>query len=88
MKKQYTTEEAYNSHTKVTFYEDGSEVYYKVVADYNLSVYLEAKEEDGWEWAHSHKEMEYATKEIKKLEHSLTWWKKNLEEIKDNLIGG
>lgn len=49
MKKQYTTKEAYEGNTKVTFYKDGSEVGYNVVADYNLSGYLEAKEEDGWE---------------------------------------
>lgn len=87
MKKQYTVENAYEDNVKVTFYVDGNYESYKILSDWKLDGYLQAKQEDGWQKAYSNKEMEKAIDEIASLEESLSWWKKQLEEIKNNLIG-
>lgn len=88
MKKQYTTDVAYTDNTEITFYEDGSNVGSVILSDWKVEGYLEAKEEDGWQKAYSHAQMQEAMSEIVSLEESLSWWKKHLEEIKNNLIGG
>lgn len=88
MKKQYTIEEVYTDNTEITFYEDGSNVGSVILSDWKVEGYLEAKEEDGWQKAYSHAQMQEAVNEIASLEESLFWWKKHLEEIKNNLIGG
>lgn len=87
MKKQYTTDVAYAGNTEITFYEDGSNVGSIILPDWKVEGYLEAKEEDGWVRAYSHAQMKEAMDEIAGLEDSLCWWKKHLEEIKNNLIG-
>lgn len=88
MKKQYTTDVAYAGNTEITFYEDGSNVGSIILSDWKVEGYLEAKEEDGWVRAYSHAQMKKAMDKIAGLEDSLCWWKKHLEEIKNNLIGG
>lgn len=87
MKKQYTIEEAYTDNTEITFYEDGSNVGSIILSNWKVEGYLEAKEEDGWQKAYSCVQMQEAMNEIESLEDSLNWWKKHLEEIKNNLIG-
>lgn len=86
MKKQYITEVAYEGNTKITFYENGSYKDYTILSDWKLEGYLEAKQEDGWVEGYSYAQMKAAIDEIESLEESLSWWKKRLEIIKENLI--
>lgn len=86
VKKQYTTDVAYAGNTKITFYEDGNNVRFVILSDWEVEGYLKAKKEDGWVKAYSHAQMKEAMDEIEGLEDSLHWWKKHLEEIKANLI--
>ena len=86
MKKQYITDVAYAGNTEITFFFFFSNVGSVILSDWKVEGYLEAKKEDGWVRAYSHAQMKEAIDEIAGLEDSLSWWKKYLEEIKNNLI--
>lgn len=87
MKKQYTVEEAYEGNTKITFYINGEESHYVIIENYNLMGYLCARQEDGWVEAYSYQQMKELANEIKSLEEELALCRKQLEVIKNNLIG-
>lgn len=87
MKKQYTVEETYGKNITLKFYIDGKFQKEITLYDYVLLGYIRAKEEDGWERAHSSKEINEIIEEIKNLEVEIEKKRKQLEEIKNNLIG-
>lgn len=87
MKKQYTVEDAYEGNTKITFYINGGKSHYVIIADYNLMGYLYARKEEGWVEAYSYQQMKELANEIESLEEELTVCRKQLEVIKNNLIG-
>lgn len=87
MKKQYTNEYAYDRNIKITFYENGVKTYFTIISEWEADGYLSAKEEDGWQKAYSHAQMQETMDKITSLEESLSRWKKHLEKIKNNLIG-
>ena len=51
MRKQYTVEPAYAGNQHVTLYRDGKPIDSDIVADYNLSGYLQSIENRGYEHA-------------------------------------
>jgi hypothetical protein len=63
--RQYTIEEAYTDNTKIKMYEKGKLVNQKIVANWQLSFYLEILIDEGYQRAYDLKKYEKAVQEAK-----------------------
>lgn len=86
MDKRYTTEKEYTGNTRVDFYEDGEYLDGKIVSDWMLPGYLEAKKEDGWVEGYTAGQIEEMEKHIAALKEEIEWRTKDLENMKNNRI--